>query len=567
MNKTFLLISIIFALTGILSATIFTDPASGIAYVGDVIIFTDDCNDSLCSNFYYWGDGTGDNAASTLYMPKFYRNPGNYMVHVHRDCSYCLSDEYKSVTILENRFLTVSSSQISPGQPVTFTASNFNKPNNISWNMDDGTVYMGRGTTITHTFAKAGTYKVRAFDWDGDTTTKPVSLSIKVSEPIRMIHYTPAMPRVDQPVDMQAVNFKLSSIDWNFGDGTPPQTYSTMVSHRYQNPGTFTITAKESGISVASESQSITILPENRSLALSVLEARTDEPVTVTAVNFRGPLVLWDFGDGSITSGPGTVASYSRPVGISGPATMTHAYKLPGNYTITARDENGVSEKRFQAAVRVIGISDQVHLEIAEITLDNGKYYKVIPKNSKNIKAQLKMKMKGTGIVSGYWIVDNQPYQFFNETAYQGQIKTILTSEVPGLPVFDPGMHTITVQLTRPRTNRLFSRPCATSSCPTRTRSPSLPPRTGRSSARTRWRRSPGRRPWEARYTRSPSPTASSRSCATRRASAGSTARSACATRPTRKPGPPSGATTGPTGRSGPWTAAAPSWQSATSGK
>ncbi len=60
------------------------------------------------------------------------------------------------------------------------------------------------------------------------------------------------------------------------------------------------------------------------------------------------------------------------------------------------------------------------------------------------------MKMRGTGIVSGYWIVDNQPYQFFNETVFQGQLKTIVTPEIPGLPVFDPGMHTITVRLTRP---------------------------------------------------------------------------------------------------------------------
>lgn len=61
------------------------------------------------------------------------------------------------------------------------------------------------------------------------------------------------------------------------------------------------------------------------------------------------------------------------------------------------------------------------------------------------------MKMKGTGIVTGYWIVDGQPYQFFNETVYQGQIRTIFTQDIPGLPVFDPGMHTITMQLTRPQ--------------------------------------------------------------------------------------------------------------------
>jgi hypothetical protein len=200
----------------------------------------------------------------------------------------------------------------------------------------------------------------------------------------------------------------------------------------------------------------IAILPENRSLSLSALEAKIDEPVTVTALNFRGPQVLWDFGDGSTASGPGSVASSGSRAGISGPVVMTHTYKLPGSYIITARDENGASEKRFQATIRVIGISDLVNLEIAEITLDNGKYYKVIPKNSKDIRAQLKMKMRGTGIVSGYWIVDGQPYQFFNETVYQGQIKIIITQEVPGLPVFDPGMHTVTVQLTRPADEVVF---------------------------------------------------------------------------------------------------------------
>ena len=129
---------------------------------------------------------------------------------------------------------------------------------------------------------------------------------------------------------------------------------------------------------------------------------------------------------------------------------MTHSYRQAGEYAITARDENGISEKRFQTTVRILGINDQVNLEVAEISLDNGKYYKVVPRNSRNIRAELKMKMRGTGIVSGYWIVDNQPYEFFNETVYQGQIKNIYTREIPGLPAFDPGMHTITVQLTRP---------------------------------------------------------------------------------------------------------------------
>jgi hypothetical protein len=66
------------------------------------------------------------------------------------------------------------------------------------------------------------------------------------------------------------------------------------------------------------------------------------------------------------------------------------------------------------------------------------------------------MKMRGTGIVSGYWIVDGQPYEFFNETVHQGEIRTLFTREIPGLPVFDPGMHTVSAQLTRPAGDVVF---------------------------------------------------------------------------------------------------------------
>jgi len=437
MKKMLFLLAIMTGLAEILTTAIITNPSSGTVNVGEAIGARVDCLD-FYSYTVFWGDGTIKSGPdSSVFYYAFtnhvYRNPGTYQIHFHRNGGYyCSNDEYRSVRILENRYITFSPAQPGVGQPITFTAVNFQTPADITWDMGDGTTYTHRGNVLTHTYQRAGSFTVRAFDWNGDMATMPVSLPLAFR---RAIAFSPAMPRVDEPVDILALGFQSAAIDWNFGDGSPQQTYSAAVSHRYQNPGTFLITAKESGMNIAPATQAITILPENRSLALSTPEARSDEPVTVTAVNFRGPGVLWDFGDGVITSGP---------------TVMTHSFKLPGIYTITARDENGASEKRFLVQVKILGISDQVNLEIAEISLDNGKYYKVIPKNSRNIRAQLKMKMRGTGIVSGYWIVDGQPYQFFNEMVYQGQIKTILTPEIPGLPAFDPGMHTVTVQLTRP---------------------------------------------------------------------------------------------------------------------
>jgi hypothetical protein len=459
MKKALATLAIAIGSMAILLATILISPADYTIYVGTKVGARVDCV-AYVSSTLNWGDGAKQSGSDEVFWSAFhyhvYQNPGTFMMHFHRvfgATPSCAVDEYKSVTIVENRSITMSPAQPMIGMPITFTAVNFNTPSDVTWDMGDGTTYTHNKNIITHTYQKSGSFSVRAFDWNGSTATTPVSLALAFT---RSIAYSPLQPRVDQPVDIRAVSFRSDAIDWNFGDGTPPAVYSAAVSHRYQNPGMFTITAREHDASTPLESKTITILPENRSLDLSSAEVRPDEPLIVTALNFRGPQVLWDFGDGSSASAPGTVAGFGGRAGIIGPISTTHAYKRPGTYTISARDEGGASEKRFQAVIGVLGVCDQVNVELAEVTLDNGKYYKVVPKNSKNIRAQLKMKMRGTGIVSGYWIVDNQPYQFFNETVYQGQIKTIPTPEIPGLPVFDPGMHTITVQLTRPADGIVF---------------------------------------------------------------------------------------------------------------
>jgi PKD repeat protein len=385
------------------------------------------------------GDGT------TLYkqginVTHTYAATGTYVIKAYDWGDIYRTSQATPVTLTltistDNRRIAAAPASPQAGQKVTLTATSFLTPSDISWDLGDGTTFLHKGSVITHAYQNAGTYTVRAFDQNGDVTTVPITLTLVVLEPPRIINYSPGSPRVDQQVEMQALNFRSSRIDWDFGDGISRLSSPTTVRHRYASAGSFTIAARESGLDVAPITRIITILPENRSLSLSAAEVMKDEILTVTALNFRGQLILWDFGDGTV---------------VSGPATMTHSYKFPGIYIITARDENGVSEKIFQVSVQILGITDQVNLEIAELTLDNGKYYKVVPKNSRSIRAQLRMKMRGTGIVSGYWIVDERPYQFFNETAFQGQVNTIVTSEIPGLPVLDPGMHTVTVQLARP---------------------------------------------------------------------------------------------------------------------
>ncbi len=377
-----------------------------------------------------------------------YSKPGTYKVR-----AYDFNGDTNStpvvfyVTVSENKYISVSPSIPYAGLLLTFTAVNFNTPNNIKWDMGDGTILSVNkittnkrarilsGNRVQYTYDTPGNYFIKAYD-DNGTQDTPVSLSLGVVMPNRQIVYLPeGNIRVDQPVYLGATGFLTTVIDWDFGDGVLSPGDSTNVLHRFQQEGTWIVKAKDSTINHTPIEKAIVILPENRSLVLSAPEIRVNTPIQISALNFRGDLILWDFGDG---------------IKESSGHTVNHTYERGGTFIIKARDENGESTKDFTSTIIVRGISDEVNIEIAEIKLDNGKYYKIVPKNSKEIRAVLKMKMRGTGTVSGYWLVDGNPFEFFNELSVQGELKEISTNTIPGLPTMNPGVHTVSVVLTNP---------------------------------------------------------------------------------------------------------------------
>lgn len=463
MKKIIIFTSILFILVMVFTSLLYsievTTPSSEPYYVGVNIGFrpTNPAFGSINQATWDFGDGnsTSTYGANTVYHS--YSTADLYTVIVVDPVNPGDLRETLDIWIANrNRSIQVSPPTPTAGLPATFTAYRFTTPDNIRWDMGDGTILSSTGRSkarikdikgrrsmrghiaatnvVTHTYTAPGNYTVRAYDFNG-TATVPVTLNITVQQPNRQINYSPRSPRVDQLVQFQAIGFLTSSIDWNFEDGTILTGSSTIVTHRFQSLGTFTVSAKDSDINHTPVTTTINVLRENRYITASPPEVRTNEPVIVQAFNFRGDFILWDFGDGTRRSWYDTV---------------THSYTRAGTYTITAWDENGESQVPFRDQVTVRGINDQVNLEIAEIRFDNGKYYKVVSKNSKYIRAVLRMKMRGTGIISGYWEVDGHPFEFFTEVVSQGQLKEIYTREVPGIPTIDPGIHTVTIRLTRP---------------------------------------------------------------------------------------------------------------------
>ncbi len=457
MKKT--IIILIFALILLPAAldAVQVDPPSGPYYVGQAIRFSgSDYMWDYNNGVIYYGDGTSDTGVGHFtWKTHVYRNPGRYVVRITAPPGYPKQsagakgintiyppDESMVIVIQENRSIQVSPASPVAGQSVTFTALNFNTPDNIRWEMGDGTVYRQQaaasplgGSVVTHTYNKTGSFQIKAYDWNGSLQVAAVSVQVNIGHPNRTIQFTPASPREDELVYFEALNFlRPNEIRWNFGDGVTAVN-GTRVTHRFQQAGTMTVSAVDGNLIHPVVSKNVTVLPENRFITVLTPEVLINRPVTITAHNFRGDLVLWNFGDG---------------VQESGNHEVTHIFSQPGTFVISARDENGESTRSFTAAVIVRGIDDEVLVDLAEIRLDNGKYYKVVPRKTRSLYAVLRMKMRGTGIVSGQWIVDGHPYEFFNELAVQGELKEIRTRELPGLPVLDPGIHTITLTLTRP---------------------------------------------------------------------------------------------------------------------
>jgi PKD repeat protein len=115
---------------------------------------------------------------------------------------------------------------------------------------------------------------------------------------------------------------KLITLQWNFGDGSPPEAGAVVV-HRYGLPGQFNVTltvTDEQGAQNA-RAQTLTVnAPPIAALDVPPGPYFAKEPITFSAAGSRDPdgridAYLWDLGDGSTATTP-TVAHAFLDTGV-----------------------------------------------------------------------------------------------------------------------------------------------------------------------------------------------------------------------------------------------------------
>ena len=409
--------------------------------VGTVITFrTTNDNYGLTVDWNF-GDGTtGSSYASYGEITHYYKNPGTYTVRADENM-YGYVHESITITINEDRYISVSPSPYRAGISLTITLVNAKSPP-IKWDFGDGVV-LGRGrsrtgpSTVTHTYTNPGSYTIRAYDYNGSATV-PVTKTISVGNP-KKITWTPQTPYVDQEVSFTALYFRSSNIRWDFGDGTVVRG-SKKVSHKYKNPGIYTVKAYDyGGDDNFPASAQIQVREDPRKIIVTNPNPGLSEPVVFQALNFFADAVKWDFGDGFKKIGP--------PV-------IVHRFRKTGVFKVRVYDYEGNSSKAFETTITVTTKpSHASSLVISGLELffkNNNKNYLIIPNGATNVVAKARIKYEGTGILNAYWLIDGQPYQLINRVLSFGQYVEFYLEKIPALVV---GYHTISIAFYSPKAN------------------------------------------------------------------------------------------------------------------
>lgn len=232
---------------------------------------------------------------------------------------------------------------------------------NYRWEFGDGAA--ANGSTVSHSYAGAGSYTARLIVTDKDgaqvADTAVVQISAINQSPVAVIS-GPTGGRVGQVLDFSGANSRdtdgsLTSYAWNFGDGTTASGVN--ASHSYAQAGTYevSLTVTDNGGLTARSTVTVQVQANNQQPPVAVIEG----PVT----GIVGDVIRFDGRDSSDSDGRIVSHTWDFGDGASGEGRrVEHSYAAPGSYQVvlTVTDNDGLTAQATQAVV----IDELVQLEL-----------------------------------------------------------------------------------------------------------------------------------------------------------------------------------------------------------
>ena len=254
-------------------------------------------------------DSSGPNVTHT------YTNTGRYLVSlVAIDSSTC--------NIADTAYLTIKAgnnkanvdfnfTKLPPCTNLTDSFSNLSSalfsgfgPKSFIWDFGDGSTKINTGgNPVLHTYASAGTYRVRLTLIDTLFCNSPLDTVkiIRLSPVLKAQFNTPARGCVPYNAIFENVSLGGLRFFWDFGDGTTSSADNP--THLYSNIGSYTIKlyAFDSTSCNTIDSSSFTIFVNPIPIAsyiFSPVPPLENKPIFFTNQSFGADRYLWNFGDG-----------------------------------------------------------------------------------------------------------------------------------------------------------------------------------------------------------------------------------------------------------------------------
>jgi len=357
-----------------------------------------------------------------------FQRPGSYLVKVVEADSGNLALEKRLQVLPDNRLLAVKSGAVFAGSEFEIEAQNFRGPQ-VSWDFGDGPPQTGP-RLMKHRYARSGSYRVKAVDFGG-RDGKAVEKILNVENDPRSLRL-PAEIIAGEKVLLELQNAGAGAFTWKFSDGEAGGG-SERREKIFRHPGPQQVTVLDAAGKLPPLEAIVQVVPDNRSLKASSGFILPQEEVTFTATNFRGPGVRWDFGDGTVKE--------------NGQARETHVYTALGRYRARAVDFGGRGSKEFSADVVVAQLTPGFALTAVELAFDNGKYYRVVPRNAPAPGLRLRVKARGRGVLTGQFLLDNMSLGLFQLVIPENQTAVLPKAQLPVLPMTDLGRHELTLRI------------------------------------------------------------------------------------------------------------------------
>lgn len=114
------------------------------------------------------------------------------------------------------------------------------------WDMGDGSG-IKRGRTVTHKYRQPGTYTLTLTVTDRHGRTATTTLDVVVVAPApKAVIQGPASVKVNKQATFKGAKsssyWPIVSYEWDMGDGTRSLLTTPEMTHRWTQPGTYTVT-------------------------------------------------------------------------------------------------------------------------------------------------------------------------------------------------------------------------------------------------------------------------------------------------------------------------------------